>query len=123
MRTKYISKAKRERQAFRQSQPCGVPVRQEPDIKWQGGRMIYQDTPIGKELYQITKHFMWIRDRGLCCICGFYVSLEECTFEHFELRAGGHRNDQPEYWRDGVHYKNGVAHGICNSEKGSRRGA
>jgi hypothetical protein len=83
--------------------------------------MICGDTPNGKRLYDLIKDFMWIRDEGKCCICGDQVHLEEATFEHTDLRSGGHRNDQPEYWKNGELIKNGVAHAICNSERGSKR--
>jgi hypothetical protein len=74
IRTKYVSKAKRERLEFRQSQPCAVPVKVEPDILWtKDHRMICGDTSNGKRLYDVIKDFMWIRDGGKCCICGEFV--------------------------------------------------
>jgi hypothetical protein len=102
--------------------PTATPAKVELDIKWtRDHRMIYRDTKIGYALKKITVHFMHIRDKGLCCICGEYVPLEEATFEHTDLRSGGHRNDQPEYWRNGELIKNGVAHARCNLERGSKR--
>jgi hypothetical protein len=104
--------------------PTATPERKKPDVIWPKGenRMVCnEDTETGRELYRLLKHFMHIRDKGLCCICGEFVPLEEATFEHTDLRSGGHRNDQPEYWKNGELIKNGVAHKFCNSEKGSKR--
>jgi hypothetical protein len=83
--------------------------------------MICEDTPKGKELYQLITRFMAIRDGWICCICGLLMEPDEITFEHTDKRGGGRRNDQPEYWKDGVLIKNGAAHGKCNAELGSKR--
>lgn len=56
---------------------------------------------------------MWDRDRGLCCLCGLPVSLDECTFEHKNGRGmNGSKTDD----RESV---NGVSHLFGNASKGS----
>lgn len=75
----------------------------------------------GKRQYQEWISYMWVRD-GICCICKKPIEPEECTFEHTDLRSGGRRDDRPEYTKpNGQVIRNGVAHGLCNSQKGSRR--
>ena len=84
--------------------------------------MICADTPSGRVLYRKLIDFMLIRDNYMCCICGKEICvMDQVTFEHTDLRSGGHRNDQPEYWKNGKLIRNGVAHKLCNEIKGSER--
>lgn len=69
----------------------------------------------GQERYEAAKDAMWERDHGLCCICHKFVMRCEATFEHGNGRTAGKRDDRPTN-------ENGVAHGECNSAKGSKRG-
>lgn len=54
-----------------------------------GGREV-----VGKVEYKRRREQAWDRDRGLCCLCGEYVPLEEATAEHIESRGmGGAKRD------------------------------
>jgi hypothetical protein len=76
----------------------------------------------GKRMYQAFIFDMWNKQAFACCLCRKPLSFEEATFEHTDLRGGGRRNDLPEYTKpNGQVIRNGVAHGICNSQKGSKR--
>jgi hypothetical protein len=104
--------------------PTATPAKVELAVDWVQDkanpnyyRMVCNyETQNGAALYQIIVKFMHIRDHGICCLCGEFVPLQDATFEHIETRGmdGALRNDAPEYWRNGVLYKNGVAHAICN---------
>ncbi len=87
----------------------------------QDGREICnQYTSTGRKEYTKRTIAMLVRQRGLCCLCGLYLSPDEATFEHQDGRGmnGSHRDDRIE--KDGKPY-NGAAHGRCNVEKGSKR--
>lgn len=64
---------------------------------------------------------MWERQGKTCRICGRKLALGEAVFEHEDGRGfnGSHRDDRIEI--DGQP-KNGAAHPLCNTQKGSRRG-
>ncbi len=68
----------------------------------------------GRTRYAANRDSMWVRDDGICCICKRFVMRCEATFEHGNGRTAGKRDDRPIA-------ANGVAHGDCNSEKGSKR--
>jgi hypothetical protein len=92
-------------------------------LKKNDGRVVCNlKSAAGRREYECTILKMWARDRGICCICGKYVPDDEATFEHTDLRSGGRRNDRPQYEKpNGQVIRNGVAHGLCNSMKGSKR--
>lgn len=76
----------------------------------------------GRRQYEQWKFEMYVRDCQHCCICHKYVRFEEATFEHTDLRSGGKRDDRPVYLKpNGDLVINGVAHGICNVQRGSKR--
>ena len=80
------------------------------------GREVCTKTPRGLREYKRRRELMYIRDKGMCCICGGWIQrLSEATFEHKDGRGmgGSRRDDRIE--------KNGVAHFWCNTRKGSQR--
>ena len=74
----------------------------------------------GREEYMRRKRVMWERQGRTCILCHCVLRWDEATFEHQDGRGhgGGHRDDRIE--KDGKPY-NGVAHGRCNIDKGSKR--
>ena len=77
-------------------------------------------TAAGVREYRRRREFMYARDKGICCICELPIRhKDEATWEHSEGRGMGgfKRDDRTE--KDGKPY-NGVAHLVCNTEKGSR---
>jgi hypothetical protein len=92
-------------------------------LKKNDGRVVCNlKSTAGKQQYWGWMFWMWERDNHNCCLCGKFVSWQEATFEHTDLRGGGRRDDRPEYTKaNGDVIRNGVAHGFCNSQKGSRR--
>lgn len=92
-------------------------------LKKNDGRVVCNlKSAAGARQYIAYLDQMWLRDNGECCICHKYVNFVEATFEHTDLRSGGRRDDRPEYTKpNGEGIRNGVAHGLCNSQKGSKR--
>lgn len=84
------------------------------------GREVCPKTVLGKREYMRRIEAMWMRQRGLCCLCRLPVALSQCVFEHQDGRGhgGGNRDDRIE--RDGKPY-NGASCYRCNSDKGSKR--
>lgn len=77
------------------------------------GREICSKSAAGRREYASRLEDMWDRDRGICCLCGQFVPLEEATFEHKKGRGlGGSKRDD----RIGG---NGIAHWYGNNAKGS----
>lgn len=74
----------------------------------------------GMDEYVRRKRVMWERQGKTCIICGNPLAWGMAMFEHQDGRgfSGSHRDDRVE--KDGKPY-NGVAHALCNSEKGSKR--
>jgi 5-methylcytosine-specific restriction endonuclease McrA len=57
-------------------------------------REICSKTSSGRAEYSRRREDAWDRDRGLCCLCGRFVPLEEATAEHIESRGlGGAKRD------------------------------
>jgi hypothetical protein len=77
-----------------------------------GGREVCQDSPAGWREYKRRVELMWRRQNFRCCLCGERLALSNATFEHQRRRGMGSA------WRDDRADRNGVAHWICNSEKG-----
>ena len=63
---------------------------------------------------------MYLRQGGLCSICGIWMQPWDATFEHSDGRGAGagHRDDRIE--KNGLPY-NSVAHAPCHANKGSVR--
>jgi hypothetical protein len=79
------------------------------------GRQVCQNNRAGRVEYARRRTEMWWRDLGICCICHTFVPFFEATFEHKDGRGmgGARRDDRTE--------NNGIAHAICNQQKGSKR--
>ena len=77
------------------------------------GREICSMTLAGREEYSKRTDDMYVRDKGICCLCGKPLEVYEVTFEHKNGRGmgGGKRDDRIA--------GNGVAHWLGNSRKGS----
>ena len=69
----------------------------------------------GRREYKARLTLAWMRQKGLCALCGLPVVLEEATADHKTPRGmgGGSRNDAQENIQ--------AAHLVCNSERGSKR--
>ena len=79
------------------------------------GREVCQTTSYGRQEYKRRRNAMYDRDKGICCICGTKIyKKSEATFEHKQGRGmgGAKRDDRIE--------NNGVAHLLCNTQKGSK---
>jgi hypothetical protein len=85
-----------------------------------GGRQVCTKTAGGEREYRSRTETMWLRQEGLCGICGLPMRIEEATFDHENGRGhgGGHRDDRIEV--NGV-WQNAAVHGMCNVLKGSVR--
>lgn len=77
------------------------------------GREVCSSSQAGRAEYRRRREYLWDLHRGLCCLCGLFVPLELCTFEHFNGRGmnGSKRDDRVE--------GNGIAHLSGNAAKGS----
>lgn len=84
-----------------------LPKRRKPIVR-KGGREI-----VPKAEYQRRREQAWDRDRGICCLCGLFVPLEQATAEHIIPRGmgGGKRDDRLSNL--------GVSHWACNNFRGS----
>src|SRR5258708_6772031 len=106
-------KTKRKREPIQE--PEGPGGRQVCDLK----------TAAGTREYEKRTEEMRIRQRELCPICTFYLSKEDATFEHEDLRGmGGARRDDRIWKVDEEGNKmplNFAVHGWCNRSKGSQR--
>jgi hypothetical protein len=85
------------------------------------GRQVCQENAAGKREYKARITEMWLRQEGICPICGRWMDQNEATFEHEIPRGmgGGSRDDR-------THDANGnelnfATHGRCNRERGSQR--
>lgn len=93
---------------------------------WQGAvrtmkdqrEICQQQTKAGADEYRLRRMLMRARQNNLCCLCGLWMSEEECSFEHENGRGGGKREDR--ILIDGKRV-NGASHCRCNMERGSRR--
>lgn len=101
--------------------PSQIKKKPEAVIKYGDREVCNFDCKAGRDEYERRKTVMWERQFGLCCLCGGRLLRSEAVFEHQDGRGhgGGNRDDRTEI--DGKPY-NGVAHVICNSQKGSKRG-
>lgn len=88
-------------------------MNRKPPFKTVGEREICLPTPAGREEYKRRREERWDMDRGICCLCGQFVPLEEATTEHHSGRGmgGGKRDDRVDSIR--------VAHLFGNNAKGS----
>jgi hypothetical protein len=120
IRTKYISKPDRERREFRQSQPFGIPIVDDPWRRvYEGGReVLNRKTDLGRQAYEVRTLLMAARQNYLCGLCGFPMSVP--TFDHQDGRGmnGGKRDDRIEV--NGV-WQNAAVCFECNGLKGSKR--
>lgn len=84
-----------------------------PAVRIVGGREICSTSPAGRAEYQRRREQRWDIDRGLCCLCGLFVPLDQATVEHPNGRGmgGSKRDDSIEAIR--------VAHWCGNNAKGS----
>jgi hypothetical protein len=91
-----------------------------------GGREVLDlKTKAGFREYVRRKLFMRERQNDLCSLCGEWMALDDCTFEHEDGKGhgGGHRDDRtekPDVNGDIQDY-NSAAHGHCNILKASVR--
>ena len=94
---------KKKREAVRYWYENGTPVRAVCDLKTAKGSQQYRDWRL--EAY--------IRDEGICCLCGAFVPWQMAQTEHKDGRGAGgsKRNDLP----DAI----GVCHPYGNTAKGS----
>src|ERR1700683_2815048 len=85
----------------------------EPYKAHRGGREVCGKDAAGRAEYNRRREFCWDRDRGICCLCGRFVPLEQATMEHLNGRGlgGSKRDDRPQSC--------GVAHWFGNNAKGS----
>ena len=87
-------------------------------------RLDHPEGAEGRAEYKRRKEAMWKRQKGICCLYGFFpqcpgkLLLKECSFEHEDGRGGGKRDDRISL-PDGT-WINGVSHLQCNSAKGSK---
>jgi hypothetical protein len=83
-------------------------------IVYPDGREVCRNTDAGRREYSGRTGKMWIRDKGVCCLCGESVSLMDMTFEHKQGRGmGGAKRDDRESM-------NGISHWAGNGAKGSK---
>lgn len=61
------------------------------------GREVCGSSTAGREEYRKLRELCWDRDRGICCLCCRFVSLDQATLEHLNGRGlgGGKRDDRP----------------------------
>lgn len=102
-------------------------------IKYVDGKEIcVQRTASGRREYKKRTNDMWSRQRGICPICTKLMHSWEATFEHEDGRGAGKHDDR--IWKkvdicddSGAVIEviktpyNFAVHGMCNSEKGSKR--
>jgi hypothetical protein len=126
--TKPIARSAIKRTQKAASKPKGHPRHYEapkPAVRvYDDGREVCDlSTAAGKAEYKHRVDLMAERQNQVCCLYGY---IKEClgsligylpTFEHEDGRGGGKRDDRIEV--DGKR-KNGAAHCLCNSIKGSR---
>lgn len=92
-----------------------------------GREVCLLNTAAGKRAYQQRIVAMWRRQYDIlrrvhvCIICDEPLKLEEATFEHENGKGMGGAIQDDRTQKDGQ-WLNGVAHGACNGEKGSKRG-
>ena len=97
-------------------------VKREVDIVrfYRDGReRINVKTATGKFLYRSRTIEMAERQGWLCAICNKWMTTYDVTFDHINLRGKFH-DDRIED-ADGKPLNRAV-HGVCNSERGSKRG-
>ena len=84
-----------------------------PPVRKVGDREICSSSPAGRAEYQRRRELRHDLDRGICCLCGQFVPLSQCTVEHPGGRGmgGSKRNDSVEEIR--------IAHLFGNNMKGS----
>lgn len=106
---------RRVRKRFKPPDRNPLAVKRYPD-----GREVCMQNDAGRAEYKARKMRMWQRQNGLCSLCPFPVSLEECQFEHAEGRGMGaaHRDDR--VVDENGTPMNSVCHPRCNSKKGSK---
>ena len=100
--------------------PKDRKVKQDAVRIFPNGREVCRNTSAGIKEYRSRREFIYHRDGGICCICGRKIPhKDEATWEHSEGRGmdGFKRDDRIE--KDGKPF-NGVAHLVCNTEKGSK---
>ena len=92
------------------------PKRRQPPVKvYPDGREVCRNTPAGKAEYRNRTLAMRTRQNNLCSWCGWFMAVEETTFDHSEGRGfnGSHRDDRCEF--------NTAMHLLCNQKKASVR--
>ena len=88
-------------------------MKHRPPVRKVGDREICSSAPAGRAEYQRRRELRWDMDRGICCLCGQFVPLNQATVEHPNGRGmgGGKRDDSVEAIR--------VSHWLGNNAKGS----
>jgi hypothetical protein len=82
-------------------------------IRYADGRERCRLTHAGRLEYARRKQAMFLRDGGLCCLCGQPCAYYDVTFEHKNGRGMGGAK------RTDVISENGIAHCLGQSAKGS----
>lgn len=96
--------------------PKDLKGKPEPIKFYPGGREVLNLlTAVGKRVYQNRVRIAWFKQKGLCAICGNPLYLVEATADHIKPRKMGasERDDRQENIQ--------AVHGLCNSQKGSKR--
>jgi len=85
------------------------------------GRQVCTETKRGREIYLARTIYLYVRQEGLCAICGKWMHPYDASFEHEAGRGSGgsHRDDRTQF-PDGRDM-NAALCVKCNGEKGSRR--
>lgn len=94
----------------------------EPEaVKTYGEREVCQGNTAGKREYKARTTEMWLRQEGLCAICGKWVDQNAAESDHQDGRGynGGHRDDR--IVDENGNWRNAAVCHICNSEKASKR--
>ena len=88
-------------------------MKHRPPVRKVGDREICSSSPAGRAEYQRRRELRWDMDRGICCLCGQFVPLNQATVEHPNGRGsgGGNRDDSVEAIR--------ISHFFGNNAKGS----
>ena len=93
--------------------PVSAKRRSKGAVRIVGGREICSTSPAGRAEYQRRRELRWDLDRGICCLCGCFVPLDQATIEHPNGRGmgGSKRDDSVQAIR--------IAHWFGNNAKGS----
>ena len=87
--------------------------------RYADGREVCQDNPKGWAEYKRRIEIMLSRQSWRCCLCGERIcSRNDATFEHSRRRGMGAAFRDDRIYNQAGEQINGVAHWVCNVEKG-----